>query len=98
MSTMTDFIEMKRDFLARHDRQVGPDVATASRATLGGMLGNNSAGSRSIVYGKTADHTCRLSAILADGSQTEFGPVTAKQWQQLETRRGLEATIYRRTR
>src|SRR5207249_5585108 len=39
--------------LATHNLQFGPDVATASRANLGGMIGNNSAGARSIVYGKT---------------------------------------------
>src|SRR5262245_33853564 len=42
--------------LAPHGLWFGPDVATASRATLGGMIGNNSAGSRSVVYGKTDDH------------------------------------------
>src|SRR5262249_35844254 len=41
---------------AVHGLQFGPDVATASRANLGGMIGNNSAGARSIVYGKTSDH------------------------------------------
>src|ERR1043166_799117 len=42
--------------LAPHGLQFGPDVATASRANLGGMIGNNSAGARSIVHGKTIDH------------------------------------------
>src|SRR5207249_4479622 len=51
--------------LAPFDLQFGPDVATASRANLGGMLGNNSAGARSIVYGKTLDHVRRLEVLLA---------------------------------
>src|SRR5262245_31884219 len=42
-----------------HGLQFGPDVATASRANLGGMIGNNSAGARSIVFGKTIDHVRR---------------------------------------
>src|SRR6185437_17160391 len=46
--------------LAPHALQFGPDVATASRANLGGMIGNNSAGARSIVYGKTLDHVRSL--------------------------------------
>ena len=46
--------------LAPYGLQFGPDVATASRATLGGMIGNNSAGARSIVYGKTIDHVRSL--------------------------------------
>src|SRR5262249_30166451 len=55
--------------LAPHGLQFGPDVATASRANLGGMIGNNSAGARSIVYGKTSDHVRGLSVLLADGSR-----------------------------
>jgi FAD/FMN-containing dehydrogenase/Fe-S oxidoreductase len=46
----------------------GPDVATGNRATLGGMISNNSAGARSVVYGLTADHVSALDVVLADGS------------------------------
>src|SRR6202007_2296382 len=56
---------------AAHGLQFGPEVATASRANLGGMIGNNSAGARSIVYGKTIHHVRRLGVILADGSRAE---------------------------
>jgi FAD/FMN-containing dehydrogenase/Fe-S oxidoreductase len=52
-----------------HGLMFGPDVATANRATLGGMVSNNSAGARSIVYGLTADHVAALEVILADGSR-----------------------------
>jgi FAD/FMN-containing dehydrogenase/Fe-S oxidoreductase len=51
----------------------GPDTATANRATLGGMIGNNSAGSHSIVYGKTVDHVEAIDAILATGESRTFG-------------------------
>jgi FAD/FMN-containing dehydrogenase/Fe-S oxidoreductase len=51
-----------------HGLAFGPDVATASRATLGGMIANNSAGARSIAYGLTADHVLGLDVLLADGS------------------------------
>ena len=51
-----------------HGLMFGPDVATANRATLGGMIGNNSAGARSIVYGLTADRVIALDVILADGT------------------------------
>jgi FAD/FMN-containing dehydrogenase/Fe-S oxidoreductase len=84
--------------LAAHDLQFGPDVATASRANLGGMIGNNSAGSRSIVYGKTADHVRRLDAVLSDGARVEFAPTNTREWQQHETNRGLEGAIYRKAR
>src|SRR5437868_6230162 len=67
--------------LAKYGLQFGPDVATASRANLGGMIGNNSAGSRSIVYGKTIDHVRRLRVLLADGSQADFGPLAETEWE-----------------
>jgi FAD/FMN-containing dehydrogenase len=51
------------------------DVSTASRATLGGMAGNNSCGTRSIRYGIMRDHVLAIDALLADGSEVRFGPV-----------------------
>src|ERR671922_1176439 len=45
----------------------GPDTATANRATIGGMMGNNSAGSHSILYGKTIDHILQMEVVLASG-------------------------------
>src|SRR5437588_8666249 len=59
---------------AGHGLQFGPEVATASRANLGGMIGNNSAGARSVVYGKTLDHVLGLGVVLSDGSRAAFGP------------------------
>jgi FAD/FMN-containing dehydrogenase/Fe-S oxidoreductase len=81
--------------LARHDLQFGPDVATASRANLGGMIGNNSAGSRSIVYGKTIDHIRRLDVVLADGTRTSLGSATAEEWERKAARQTVEGSIYR---
>ncbi len=69
--------------LARHELMFGPDVATASRANLGGMIGNNSAGSHSIVHGKTIDHVRKLRVILSDGKTHELGPV---DWQRQDDR------------
>ena len=54
---------------AEHGLTFGPDVATANRATLGGMIANNSAGARSIAYGLTADHVIALDVVLADGTR-----------------------------
>jgi hypothetical protein len=49
------------------------DVSTASRATIGGMAGNNSCGGRSIRYGMMRDNVLAIDAVLADGSETTFG-------------------------
>src|SRR6185436_5482230 len=53
--------------LAGHGLQFGPEVSTSSRANLGGMIGNNSAGSRSVQQGKVIDHVRELRVILSDG-------------------------------
>ena len=62
-------------FLKPHGLCFGPDVATSSRATLGGMIGNNSSGSHVPVYGTTADHVQSLELVLADGRVESIGPV-----------------------
>jgi FAD/FMN-containing dehydrogenase/Fe-S oxidoreductase len=49
------------------------DVSTASRATIGGMTGNNSCGTRSIRYGIMRDNVISIAAVLADGSEHTFG-------------------------
>jgi FAD/FMN-containing dehydrogenase/Fe-S oxidoreductase len=83
--------------LASHGLQFGPDVATASRANLGGLIGNNSAGSRSIVYGKTLDHVRRLGVVLSDGSRASFGPLDAAGWERAAAGNSFEASLYRIT-
>jgi FAD/FMN-containing dehydrogenase/Fe-S oxidoreductase len=74
----------------------GPDTSTSNRATIGGMTGNNSCGSRSIVYGKTIDHVIAIDAILADGSPVTFGPLDESGLQAKMRAPGLEGQIYRR--
>jgi FAD/FMN-containing dehydrogenase/Fe-S oxidoreductase len=61
-------------FLKPHGFCFGPDVATSSRATLGGMIANNSSGARVPVYGTTADHLRALEIVLADGRIVTIGP------------------------
>jgi len=51
----------------------GPDPATLRQCAIGGMIGNNSCGARSLVYGKTGDHVHSLECVLHDGSCTHFG-------------------------
>jgi len=56
--------------------QFGPDTSTSNRATLGGMIGNNSAGAHSLTYGKTLDHVLELTVLLADGSEVILKDLT----------------------
>ncbi len=53
------------------------DISTASRATLGGMVGNNSCGTRSLRYGNTRENVLAVDAVLADGNRATFGPVAS---------------------
>ncbi|MBI4716430.1 MAG: FAD-binding protein [Planctomycetes bacterium] len=59
--------------VAPHGLQFAPDVATSSRATIGGMIANNSCGAHSVIYGRTVDHVLELTVVLADGSVATFG-------------------------
>jgi FAD/FMN-containing dehydrogenase/Fe-S oxidoreductase len=68
----------------------GPDTSTANRATLGGMMGNNSAGSHSIVYGKTIDHVLEMHVVLADGERRVLKDMTFEEASRLT---GLEGRI-----
>src|SRR5919198_6619653 len=66
-------LDQLNDFLKPHGFCFGPDVATSSRATLGGMIANNSSGARCPVYGTTADHVISLETVMADGRIEKIG-------------------------
>src|SRR5919198_1280362 len=68
-------LDQLNDFLKPHGFCFGPDVATSSRATLGGMIANNSSGARCPVYGTTADHVISLETVMADGRIEKIGPM-----------------------
>ncbi len=61
--------------LKRHGLWFPVDISTSSRATIGGMAGNNSCGGRSMRYGTTRDNVISIEAILADGTLGHFGPI-----------------------
>src|SRR5712672_3040230 len=67
-------LDQLNDFLKPHGFCFGPDVATSSRATLGGMIANNSSGARCPIYGTTADHVISLEIVMADGRVEKIGP------------------------
>jgi FAD/FMN-containing dehydrogenase/Fe-S oxidoreductase len=81
--------------LRQHGLRFAPDISTASRATVGGMMANNSSGARSIVYGKTIDHVIEQEVVLSDGSVVVFGPVSENQLSDKRAGDGLEARCYR---
>ncbi len=58
--------------LAALGLRFAPDISTASRATIGGMMANNSSGARSVLYGKTIDHVLEQTVLLSDGSIAHF--------------------------
>jgi len=62
------------DYLRPEGFFFAPDVATSSRATIGGMIANNSSGARALVYGTTADHLVELEIVLGDGRVVKVGP------------------------
>jgi FAD/FMN-containing dehydrogenase/Fe-S oxidoreductase len=67
-------------FLAPHGVLFGPETSTANRAMIGGMAGNNSCGSNSIVYGSVRDHLVSVRGFLSDGSEATFGPLSAAEF------------------
>ncbi|MEU6265662.1 FAD-binding and (Fe-S)-binding domain-containing protein [Saccharopolyspora shandongensis] len=79
---------------AAHGLMFGPDTSTSNRATIGGMIGNNSAGSGSLTYGMTIDHVRALDVVLADGSCTRFEPVDEAERVRRASAETLEGRIY----
>jgi FAD/FMN-containing dehydrogenase/Fe-S oxidoreductase len=65
--------------LRPHGLRFAPDISTASRATIGGMIANNSSGARSVLYGKTIDHVLDLDVVLSDGGVAQFRPLSREE-------------------
>ncbi len=83
------------DYLRPLGWQFPIDISTSSRCTIGGMVGNNAAGSHSIVYGTTRENVLEVDAVLADGATVRFGPLDAQVLQAKRELPGLEGDIYR---
>jgi len=84
--------------LRPHGLRFAPDISTASRATVGGMIANNSSGARSVIYGKTIDHVIELRVVLADGSTAHFRPLDAAALERACQGDTREAECYRTVR
>ena len=81
---------------AKHGLMFGADTSTSNRATLGGMIGNNSSGTHSHVYGTTADHIAVLDVVLADASKAKLRPMDDREVSVRAAGASLESEIYRR--
>ena len=77
-------------FLNPHGLFFGPETSTANRAMIGGMVGNNSCGSNSIVYRSTREHLLEVKALLSDGSEAEFKSVDIDEFHAKCEDKGLE--------
>jgi len=85
--------------LAGHGLFFGPETSTANRAMIGGMVGNNSCGSNSIVYGSTRDHLVSARGILSDGSEVVLRALSADEFAaKCAGGEHLENRIYRSVR
>src|SRR5688572_10761010 len=81
--------------LRPHQLRFAPDVSSASRATVGGMMANNSSGARSVLYGKTIVHVREQRVVLADGSMAHFRPLTTSELERAQSGDSIEARAYR---
>ena len=81
--------------LKPHGLQLPLDLSTANRATIGGMIANNAAGTRSVVYGKTLDYVQTLDVVLADGSLVHMAPLAPAAVQAKASQADLEGAAYR---
>src|SRR5207237_136254 len=75
-----------------------PDISTANRATIGGMIANNSSGTHSVVHGKTIDHVLELKVALADSTIVHARPLTAAELEEKCARQDREGECYRTVR
>jgi FAD/FMN-containing dehydrogenase/Fe-S oxidoreductase len=81
--------------LQPHGVSLPLDISTSDRATIGGMIANNSAGTRSVLYGKTLDYVLELTVALSDGSVVELRPLGAAELAAKCAREDLEGACYR---
>src|SRR5450432_3467111 len=85
-------------FLKPHGLLFGPETSTANRAMMGGMVGNNSCGSNSVVYGSTREHIREIKALLSDGTEAHFHSVDLDTFHQKCEGDNLEGHLYKTIR
>jgi FAD/FMN-containing dehydrogenase/Fe-S oxidoreductase len=85
-------------FLKPHGLFFGPETSTANRAMIGGMVGNNSCGSNSVVYGSTREHLLEVKGMLSDGSDVVFNALSLEEFHTRCEQQTMEGAIYRKVR
>ncbi|MFN5937699.1 MAG: FAD-binding and (Fe-S)-binding domain-containing protein [Sphingobacteriales bacterium] len=85
-------------FLKPHGLLFGPETSTANRAMIGGMVGNNSCGSNSVVYRSTREHLLSVKALLSDGTEVECKELDLDSFHAKCEGNTLESSIYREVR
>ena len=85
-------------FLHPHGLYFGPETSTANRAMIGGMVGNNSCGSNSVIYRSTREHLLEVTAFLSDGSEVVFKALSLDDFHAKCELPTLEGTIYKSMR
>lgn len=86
--------------LRPHGKKIGPDPASGSRCTIGGIIANNSTGAHSLYYGHIRNHVAELECVLSTGETVTFRPldVNGGEYREMTSRGTLEARIYREVR
>jgi FAD/FMN-containing dehydrogenase/Fe-S oxidoreductase len=79
-----------------HGLHFAPDISTSNRATIGGMIANNSSGTHSLIHGKTVDHVLELKVVLADGSIIQVHPLDQEGLEAKCQQTNLEGAGYRK--
>ncbi len=88
-------LDTLRNQAEQHHLTFGPDPSTHSRCTLGGMIGNNSCGTHSLLAGKTVDNVLELRILLSDGTQMTVGPgVDESELESIVAQGGRRGAIY----
>jgi FAD/FMN-containing dehydrogenase/Fe-S oxidoreductase len=85
-------------FLRPYDLYFGPETSTANRAMIGGMVGNNSCGSNSLIYKSTREHTLEVEGYLSDGSKVTFSDLTFEEFIAKCELTTLEGALYKHIR
>jgi len=85
-------------FLKDHQLYFGPETSTANRAMIGGMVGNNSCGSNSLIYGSAREHTLEIQALLSDGTEVLFKSLDFDAFNKKCQQQDLEGSIYQQVR